>query len=61
MDSRVTVNEETCASLREMERHMLELQREEAKNIEAKVDAVVGALEREDVRELWPGAPDDLV
>jgi hypothetical protein len=60
MDSRVTVNEETCASLREMERHMLELQREEAKNIEAKVDAVVGALEREDVRELWPGAPDDL-
>ena len=46
--------------LREMERHMLELQREEAKNIETKVDAVVEALEREDVDELWPGAPDDL-
>lgn len=57
---RLTVNDETCASLREMERHMLELQREEAKNIEAKVDAVMEALQREDVDELWPGAPDDM-
>ena len=46
--------------LREMERQWRELDREESKVIEAKVEAVIDGLMREDVGELWPQASDDL-